>query len=139
MLKEANKVLRKLQSRKVSLKIAYMGDFKRVEILFCTDATDASLKFDSFQGAYLVAYVVPVVSQSEKISRVTKSSIALETLTLNKGADAVYFLARQEIPLLALHKKMNFSIKDLVTFTEEILNGKLHFRAVRMTLHKPNV
>ena len=22
---------------------------------------------------------------------------------------------------------MNFSIKDLVTFTEEILNGKLHF------------
>lgn len=89
-----------------------MGDFKRVEILFCTDATDASLKFESFQGAYLVAYVVPVVSQSEKISRVTKSSIALETLTLNKGADAVYFLARQEIPLLALHKKMNFSIKN---------------------------
>ena len=39
--------------------------------------------------------------------------------------------------LLALHKKMKFSIKDffskcdqisdLVTFTEEILNGKLHF------------
>ena len=116
-----------------------MGDFKRVEILFCTDATDASLKFESFQGAYLVAYVVPVVSQSEKISRVTKSSIALETLTLNKGADAVYFLARQEIPLLALHKKMNFSIKNLVTFTEEILNGKLHFRAVRMTSQKPNV
>ena len=136
MLKEANKELRKLQSREVSLKIANIGEFKRVEILFCTDA---SLKFESFQGAYLVAYVVPVASQSEKISRVRKSSIALETLVLNKGADAVYFLARQEIPLLALHKKMNFSIKDLVTFTEEILNGKLHVRAVRMTLHKPNV
>ena len=24
-------------------------------------------------------------------------------------------------------QKMKFSIKDLVTFTEEILNGKLHF------------
>lgn len=90
MLKEANKVLRKLQSREVSLKIANIGEFKRVEILFCTDA---SLKFESFQGAYLVAYVVPVASQSEKISRVRKSSIALETLVLNKGADAVYFLA----------------------------------------------
>ena len=31
------------------------------------------------------------------------------------------------IRLLSLHKKMKFSIKDLVTFTEEILNGKLHF------------
>ena len=35
----------------------------------------------------------------------------------------------------ALHKKLKFSIKDfcskcdLVTFTEEILNGKLHFCA----------
>ena len=31
---------------------------------------------------------------------------------------------------LSLHKKMKFSTKepaDLVTFTEEILNGKLHF------------
>ena len=27
-------------------------------------------------------------------------------------------------------QKMKFSIKDLVTFTEEILNGKLHFCAV---------
>ena len=29
--------------------------------------------------------------------------------------------------LLTLHKKIKFSIKDLVTFTEEILNGKLHY------------
>ena len=54
MLKEANKVLRKLQSRKVSLKTPNEGDLKKAEILFCTDATHASLKRESSQGAYLV-------------------------------------------------------------------------------------
>ena len=28
--------------------------------------------------------------------------------------------------VISLNKKMKFSIKDLFTFTEEILNGKLH-------------
>ena len=30
-------------------------------------------------------------------------------------------------------QKMKFSIKDLVTFTEEMLNGKRHFCAVLVT------
>ena len=39
--------------------------------------------------------MVPVAWQPEKISRVTKSPLALETLALNEGADAAYLLATQ--------------------------------------------
>lgn len=72
-MKEANKAQRKLQSRKISLKNIGDGDLNKVEILFCTDATYASLKHEPSQGAYLVVYVVPVAWQSKKISRVTTS------------------------------------------------------------------
>ena len=100
MLKEANKALRKLKSKKVRLKIPNVGDLAKVEILCFTDATHASLKCGSSQGAYIICLfgndkVVPVVWQSKKISRVTKSPLASETLALSEGADAGYLLATQ--------------------------------------------
>ena len=70
MLKVSSKVLRKFQSRKVSLKIAKEGDLIKVEILCDTDATRASIKCGSSQGAYLISpcgngNVVPVAWQSK--------------------------------------------------------------------------
>ena len=65
-----------------------------------TDATHASLKCGSSQGAYIICLsgndkMVPVVWQSKKISRVTKSPLASETLALSEGSDAGYLLATQ--------------------------------------------
>ena len=54
MLKEANKALRKLKSKKFSLKIPNVGDLASVEILCFTDTTHTSLKCCSSQGAYII-------------------------------------------------------------------------------------
>ena len=71
-----------------------------VQILCYIDATDANLKCGSSQGVYLICLyengnMIPVVWQSYKVSRVTKSLHVSETLVLNEGADAVYLLATQ--------------------------------------------
>lgn len=81
MLNKSRNVLRKMQSKKVSLKIANEGNLKNVEILCYTDAIHANLKCGLSQGAYLIwscgnGKLVPVSWQSKKIIKVTKSPLA---------------------------------------------------------------
>ena len=65
------------------------------------------LRCGSSQGAYIIFLsdgknIVPLSWQSKKLSRVTKSPLASETMALGEGADMCYLLAStlQEIFLL---------------------------------------
>ena len=53
-LKEANKGKRKLNRKKVRLKIPNVGNLAKVEILCFTDTIHASFKCGSSQGAYII-------------------------------------------------------------------------------------
>ncbi|XP_057305251.1 uncharacterized protein LOC130642182 [Hydractinia symbiolongicarpus] len=98
-LKDANKIIRKIKSKHVAITIAKIANMKNCEIICYTDATHASLKCGSSQGAFIIfvkhlSEVIPICWQSKKLQRVTKSPIASETLALSEGADASFYLAK---------------------------------------------
>ena len=104
-LKDANKTIHKI--KKVGIVISRIKNMKSCEIVCYADATHASLKCGSSQGAYIIFLtqkdtVIPICWQSKKLQRVTKSLIASETLALSEGVDASFLLASiiQEIYLL---------------------------------------
>ena len=71
---------------------------KHANILCYSDATHASLKCGSSQGAHIIfisgeGKVIPVTWQSKKLARVTKSPLASEALALGEGVDAGYLVA----------------------------------------------
>ena len=96
---EANKAIRKLQSRQLSISFPDLGKAEDLRILCYSDATHASLPNGASQGAYIVFLlgrnnmVAPITWQSKKISRVTKSPLASETLSLSEVADAGFMIA----------------------------------------------
>ena len=64
-----------------------LGSFSKIEIIVYSDATHASLPDGASQGAYVVfckgkGKVAPILWQSKKLKRVTKSPLASETLAL---------------------------------------------------------
>ena len=68
------------------------------EIVVYSDATYASLPYGSSQGAFIVfikgnEMVSPILWQSKKIPRVTKSSLASETLGVREAVDAGNLIA----------------------------------------------
>ena len=95
----ANKALRQLKSKDVSLKFSNLGDPKRLVVTSYSDATYASLPDGSSQGGVITfvegsnGKVAPICWNSKKLTRVTKSPLASETLALNEGADSGFFIA----------------------------------------------
>ena len=93
-LLDANKAIRKMRaSNEVKLKFPCIGVMSRAEVVIYADATHASLSDGSSQGAFLVfvkgeGKVAPILWQSKKLKRVTKSPLASETLALGEAADA---------------------------------------------------
>ena len=70
-----------------------MGTMDKIGISVYGDATHASLPDGSSQGAFIVflkgeGKVTPILWQSKKLKRVTKSPLASETLALGEAADA---------------------------------------------------
>ena len=98
-LKDANKALRKMKMHKVKLCFPKLQNLETASIVTFTDATHASLSDGSSQGALIVflkdsvGVCVPLSWQSKKISRVTKSPLASETLGLGEGADTSFLMA----------------------------------------------
>ena len=94
---EANKAIRKLQSRQLSISIPDLGKADDLRILYYSDATHASLPNGASQGAYIVFLsgknnmVAPIAWQSKKICRVTKSPLASETLYLSEGCRCWFY------------------------------------------------
>ena len=101
--------IRKLQSRQLSISCPDLGKAENLQILCYSDATHASLPNGASQGAYIVFLlgknnmVAPITWQSKKISRVTETPLALETLSLSEVADAGFMIASmvQEINCLS--------------------------------------
>lgn len=97
-LKEINKAIRKIKSKEVKITLTRVENIRTCEIICFTDATHASLKDGSSQGAFVIFLkcgdrIIPICWQSKKLQRVTKSPIASETLALGEGADASFLLA----------------------------------------------
>ena len=107
-IQEANKTVRSLQRKDVSLTFPPMGRPEHLQIVCYTDATHASLSSGASQGAYIILIhgengkIAPISWQSKKLCRVTKSPLASGTLALSEGNDASFLVASvvQEIRAL---------------------------------------
>ena len=107
---DANKAVKKMKnSNDVKIKIHALGSPDEVAIVAFGDGTHASLPDGSSQGGYVVFLYgndkyIPIIWQSKKLKRVTKSPLASETLALGETADAALLMAKmfQEIYKLEL-------------------------------------
>ena len=117
-LKAARKTMMKLKDA-AKIKIANLKDFKNTEIWSFTDASFGNLNngVDSAQG-YIMFLVntntgdcAPIEWRSNKIQRVTNSTLAAETMSLTTGIDASiatrWFLReilgeKYEFPIIAI-------------------------------------
>ena len=109
MIHDANKALGKLKSTKVNVKFPPLGNPENLKVVAYSDATYNSLPDGSSQGGIVVfllgenGRVAPISWQSRKLTRVTKSPLASETLALSEAADSGFLIASmiQEIFRLA--------------------------------------
>ena len=76
-----------------------LKNLQEARIVCYSDATHASLPCGNSQGAHIVFLcdpdmnkAVPLTWESKKLSRVTKSPLASETLALGEGADSGFLL-----------------------------------------------
>jgi transposase InsO family protein len=99
MLHDANKGVSKLKSKSVTLKFPNLGNADDLKVVTYCDATYASLQDGSSHGGFMVFVkgindkVAPICWQSKKLSRVTKSPLASETLALCEAADAAFLVS----------------------------------------------
>ena len=99
MIKEANKAVAKLKSKSVSINYKNLGDPKKLKVRVYTDATHMSLQDEASQGAFIVFVegkserTVPIIWQSKRLQRITKSPLSSETLALGEGADAGFLIS----------------------------------------------
>ena len=111
-LRDANKALRKMKRNQVQLKFPKIENIEQGNIICYADATHASLPGGGSQGAHIIFIkgegenCVPISWQSKKLSRVTKSPLASETLAVNDGADASYLLASIMQEIFPTSKRM---------------------------------
>ena len=131
MLHDANKALIKLKSTKVSLKIPHLGTPEDLRIVAYSDATYASLEDGSSQGGVIVFIqgkdnmIAPIIWQSKKLDKVTKSPLASETLALGEAADAGLLVSSllQEIYGLAVFPPVHcFTDNDSLVSTLKTAN-----------------
>jgi len=97
-LRYANKTINKLKTQDVKIVTPAFKEIEKSDIVCFSDATHASLRCGSSQGAHIIFLkenekVIPIAWQSKKLQRVTKSPLASETLALSEGVDASHFVA----------------------------------------------
>ena len=91
----ANKAIRKLKSTTSKLVFPNLG---KPEDITISDATHASLASGASQGALIIflsgnGRVAPIMWQSKKLNRITKSPLASETMELAEAADAGFLIS----------------------------------------------
>ena len=94
----ANKAIKKLKSTTSKLLFPELGNPEEFKVLAYSDATHASLPSGASHGALIVflagnGRVAPIMWQSKKLNRVTKSPLASETMELAEAADAGFLIA----------------------------------------------
>ena len=122
-----------------------MGDYKKLSVIAYSDATYASMDDGSSQGGHIVfvkgenGRVAPIIWQSKRLDRVTKSPLASEALSLGEAADAGFLVSTlvQEIfRLPALPKVIcytdNRSLTDTLVTTRLIKDKRLRVDVSRL-------
>ena len=112
-----NKLVRNIKQEKVVVKYPNLGDPNKWSMKVFSDAGFGNLPDGSSQGGYVVflsnpqGMVAPVSWQSKKLHRITKSTLASETLAVVEAVDA----AR----LIQLQVQEMFSVSpDIRVFTD---------------------
>ena len=88
-----------MKSIEVNLHYPNLGNPKNFDVIAYSDATYASLADGSSQGGFVILIkgendmIAPVLWQSKKLDRVTKSPLASETLAASEAADAGCLIA----------------------------------------------
>ena len=96
---QANKAIKKLQATRVQLVFPGLGNPDKLEVVTYADASHANLPSGASQGGIIVfltgkGHAAPILWQSKKISRVTKSPFASETLVQADSADSGVLVAK---------------------------------------------
>ena len=100
-------MVKKLKGNKLCLSFPGIGDPETTKVFVYTDATHASLPSGASQGALIVflagkSRIAPIMWQSKKLNRVTKSPLASETMALVEGADAGCLIAAMASDVFAI-------------------------------------
>jgi len=96
---DANKAVRKLKNNaNVCIRFPDTGPMEEADILVYGDGSHNSLSDGSSQGALIVflrgkTCVAPILWQSKKLKRVTKSPLSTETMAASEAADAGLLMA----------------------------------------------
>ena len=95
MIIEANKAVKHLKSSAFDVRLAFphLGDPTEFKLMAYSDASHNSLPGNASQGAFIVFVcgdkrAAPLIWQSRKLRRVTKSPLASETSAFGEAADA---------------------------------------------------
>ena len=94
-----NKCVKKARSADVKLFFPDLGSFTKFRIIAFSDASHANLPSGGSQGGMLVLlagetnHVAPIVWQSKKLARVTKSPFAAEVMAQADAADTALLVA----------------------------------------------
>ena len=119
-LKYAKKTLSSLKQNDMILRIANLGDFKKVEIWLFTDASYGNLNggTDSTQGYVLflvrpdTGKCAPIDWRANKIDRVVTSTLAAEAVSLTRGLDAAVAFKWTLQQLLG--KEVNIPVRAII-------------------------
>ena len=96
-LKRINKTVKRVKLDEIELKFQNLG--KHLELIVFTDASFGNLHDGGSQGGHFIfargddGKVNPIAWQSRKLRRVTKSTLASETLALSDGVDSAFSIA----------------------------------------------
>ena len=96
-IKRLNKIIKRTKLENVELKFQNLGT--DLEITLYSDASFGNLHDGGSQGGYFIALrgkdgkINPITWQSRRLKRVTKSTLASETLALSEGIDHAYSIA----------------------------------------------
>ena len=142
---DANKAVRKIQnSNDVKVKFPPLGKPSDISIVAYGDGTHASLSDGSSQGAFIIflhgnGKIAPMMWQSKKLKRVTKSPLASEALSLGETADAGLLIANmvKEIYKLPAIPQVRFfsdskSLKDALYTSNTVEDMSIRVSIARM-------
>ena len=151
---EANKAVRKLKNNSnVCVNIPDIGAMKDVDIVTYGDGSHGSLADGSSQGAVIVfargkGKVAPIMWQSKKLKRITKSALATEIMAVGEAADAGILVANmlkeihrlKELPKVVVKTDSKSLIDNLkTTNTVEDMSMRVNVARLRQMVEMNEV
>ena len=112
-LLKVNKVILKVKQEKGVVKYVNIGNPNKWSLKVYCDSSHANLPDGSSQGGYIVfisgedGRVAPLAWQSKKLHRVTRSTLASETLSAIEAVDAAMLLRKQIEEVLGIELRIN--------------------------------